>query len=593
MHRQCLSTSRPGATVNLATPTSSPPTGRAASPVPAPAKFPPLLPVILPLIVAAIVINVVFTWVFPGIDPQRAGPDVRFTDATAEVGIDFTHRHGSEPAPTTLGGGVSVLDFNRDESPDLFFVNGAPWPWSDSPWQSPATSKLYRNDGTGHFTDVTSRAGLDFVMNAMAAVAGDYDNDGFDDLFVTCIGGNRLFHNRGNGTFVEVTAEAGVGGEPNDWSTGATWLDFNHDGRLDLIVTHYLRWPAEFGLAAAINFARVGRSYGTPVGYLGLFPTVYQNLGDGRFTPLRDHAGLRPTDPLTGFPREKTLAVTPVDANQDGRLDLLFSFHTGENDLFLNTPDGRFAPWVSPDRVRREGIAAGIAAAGSLPLAPVNDTDDTFPLLRAFGSQAPISTPPNVVNLAEKLGWIPLDYDLDGHRELLVTGGTIEPDFARIESDAPQLTAPELRWNDGTTWHRSAPSAETPAIPALAGRGTATADFDGDGDLDVVIAQNQAPAIFLRNDQRAHQPWLRLSLSATRSHHSAGGARVEVHTPRHVIVRTLAPALSYLGQSEAVLTFGLGEDTRIRRIVIRWPSGQRQEIRGITINQSLHITEPD
>src|SRR5688572_4051638 len=263
---------------------------------PAPSFIVSLLPLVLPLVLAAIVLSVLFARFFPPADRQAA-PATRFTDITAASGLRFIHQQGGAEAPTTLGGAVVVLDFNQDGRPDLFFVNGAPWPWEESlEKRLGRSSALYRNQGDGRFTDVTAAAGLNTEMQGMAAVAGDFDADGLTDLFITCVGSNRLFRNLGGGRFEDVTEIAGVGGEENTWSNGAAWLDVDADGRLDLVVLHYARWAQEVGLGQAFAVAEMGRSYGSPTGFFSAHPTVWRNLGNGRFAPVRDSAGLRDID---------------------------------------------------------------------------------------------------------------------------------------------------------------------------------------------------------------------------------------------------------------------------------------------------------
>ncbi len=282
----------------------------------------PLLPVVLPLFVAAIGLSLVFAWLFPA-RPALDAPVLRFTDVTTEAGVQFSHQQGGAETPTTLAGAIVVLDYNNDGAPDLFFVNGAPWPWEETlEKRLGRSSALFRNDGHGHFTDVTAAAGLNGEMQGMTAVAGDFDGDGLTDLFVTCVGQNHLFHNLGRGRFEDVTEQAGVGGEENTWSTGAAWIDVDGDGKLDLVVLHYARWPREVGLAQAFTIADVGHSYGAPTGFVSAFPSVYRNLGDGKFALLPDSAGLRDIDPETGRPVAEPLALTLLDVNNDGRLDV-------------------------------------------------------------------------------------------------------------------------------------------------------------------------------------------------------------------------------------------------------------------------------
>jgi hypothetical protein len=453
---------------------------------------------------------------------------------------------------------------------------------------------LFRNDGKGHFTEVSHEAGLDVELQGMGAAAGDYDNDGHTDLFVTCVGRNRLFHNRGDGTFEDSTLAAGIGGDENLWSTGATWIDFDGDGKLDLVVAHYARWPMEVGLELALRVAELGPSYGTPTGFVGAFPSVYRNLGHGRFALVPGSAGLRNLDPQTRLPVAKALAVVPLDANGDGRLDLLFSYHAADSALFLNQGDGSFRQWSPGLDDRNEGAAASLAAPSLLPLAQASGADERLAALLSAGSLDANNRDETRLSLRTKLEVALLNYDHSGHLELFSGNGRAEPDLSRFESGREFRAGPQLLWKRGHDWVPApvaGPESGAWTNPLVA-RGVAVADLDGDGDGDVIIAQNSGPAVILRNDQRSGRPWLRIALVATRTQREAGGARVEVRTPRRVQVRTMAPAMGFMAQSESVLDFGLDEDARVRRIVIRWPSGQRQELRPDAINKTLVIREP-
>jgi len=563
----------------------------AAGPAHALPAVPPLLPVVLTLVVAAIGLSVLFAWAFPAAGPVQAVPAARFTDVTAESGVQFVQSHGPAESPTTLGGAVVVLDYDGDGHPDLLLVNGAPWPWEEEMAKraSRGSLVLLHNDGHGHFTDVTAAAGLNVELQGMTAAAGDFDNDGLTDLFVTCVGPNHLFRNRGRGQFEDVTEQAGVGGDENTWSTGAAWIDMDGDGRLDLVVAHYARWPQGVSLALAFTIADIGRSYGAPAGFMGVFPSVYHNEGGGRFARVPGAAGLHPIDPTSGLPTAKALAVTPVDANGDGKLDLLFTFHTADNALFLNQGDGTFRQWTAGRDNRHEGASAGLASASLLPYAQAPDADERFAALQTAVAPDAINRDEPQLRLRGKLGGALLDYEFDGHFALFTGNGRAEPEVNKFEGGRDFSAAPQLLLQRGGAWV-PAPAAGAWAKPLVA-RGVAVADLDGDGDDDVIIAQNNGPVLVLRNDQRSGLPWLRLRLVATRSQPEAGGARVEVHTPRRILVQTVAPAMGFMAQSEPVLTFGLGEDTRVRKIVIRWPSGTRQELRPDAINQTLVIRE--
>lgn len=555
--------------------------------------MPPLVPVVLSLVITAIGLSVAFARFFPITGPAQPLPAVRFTNITEQSGIRFVHHAGAQESPTTLGGAVVVLDYDNDGHPDLFFVNGTAWPWEDlGAWTHTAACTLYHNDGTGHFTDVSQAAGVDFVMQGMGATAGDYDNDGFPDLFITCLGANHLLHNKGDGTFEDVSLAAGVAGDDHTWSTGATWIDYDGDGLLDLVVVHYARWPEEVPVAMAFSIADIGRSYGAPTGFIGALPSVYHNQGHGKFALVPGAAGLRNIDAQTGMPVAKGLAVVPVDANGDGKLDLLFSYHTSENALFLNQGDGTFRKLAFGTNVRREGAAAGVASASMLPLGNTADTDERLAAFQSVSALDANKSTDQQLLLRGKFGAALLDYEFNGHPAVFSGNARAEPDVNKFELGRDFSAPLELLLTRNNHW-LPAPAAEGGNwANAIVARGIAVADIDGDGDSDIIIAQNNGPAIILRNDQRSGLPWLRLKLIATRSQPDAGGARVEVRTPRRILTRTVAPAMGFMAQSESTLTFGLGEDTRVQKIVIQWPSGQRQELRPTAINQTVTIREP-
>jgi hypothetical protein len=552
-----------------------------------------LLPVLLPLVVAAIVTGVLFSWMFPPVAPGKEPPAMRFTDVTAEAGIKEGAEAAETPALTTLGGGVVCFDYDGDGDVDLLFVKGTKWPWETSMAKrlTGTSLELYRNDGTGHFSDVTAVAGLNVELQGMSATAGDFDNDGLPDIFVTCVGSNHLYHNRGRGHFEDVTDAAGVAGEENTWSTGAAWIDYDNDGLLDLVVGHYAGWAQEMPLEMAFTVANVGHSYGTPTGFIGVFPSLYRNVGDGRFTLVKDGAGLRATDAQTGFPLAKTLAVVPVDVNEDGQLELLFTYHTGEATVFLNQANGSFRRWAGGADQRREGISTGLGAASSLPFAQLSGTNERFAALQTIMTREERPTERGVSLLA-KLGLALMDYDLDGRVDVFTGNARAEADVNRFEQGRDFSAKPGVLWNGGNEWVGALfpTGAAMGDIPFA--RGIATGDFDGDGDSDIAIARHNGAPRILRNDQREGLPWLQIDLVAKQGVRGADGARVEVHTPSRVLAQTAAPAVSYMAQSTSTLTFGLGDDARVRKIVVRWPSGVRSAMRPDGVNRKLVLLEP-
>ncbi len=547
---------------------------------------------LVPLVVATIVLAVAFAYLFPATS-QRPAPTARFADVTAESNLLLRGLPSDLSSPSTLTGAVLVLDYNGDGRPDLCFISGGAWPWQEQLAKEPGHSRiaLFRNEGGMRFSDQTARAGLNVDLHGVAGAAGDFDADGHVDLLVTCVGGNHLFRNRGDGRFEDVTDGSGLEVESGTWSTGAAWLDIDDDGRLDLIVANYARWSPEVPLELAFTVARVGRSYGTPTGFVSAFPSVYRNLGDGRFAPWANAAGLRDVDAETGLPVAHPLAIVPLDHNGDGKLDLIFSYHTAPSALFLNRGDGSFRKRETGRQDRHEG-AATVVSTGFIPLG-IGAADPRAQVFLAAAENAAAEPPvEGALRLAAKYAVLPFDYDLDGRMEYLSAESLFEPDVNRFEAGADFSAQPRVLWFDGAAWRQTAEASLPVPTGGLVARGAAVADFDGDGDLDVALAQHDRQPVLWRNDQRAGFPWLRIRLAATRSAPDAPGAQVELHTPRAVLRQTAMPTHSFMAQSETTLTFGLGEDARIRKIVVRWPSGETQEVRPTEVNQTLVIREP-
>jgi hypothetical protein len=541
-------------------------------------------------------------------------PTVKFTDITAESGIQFTHLNGAyveKLLPETMGGGVAFFDFNQDGAADLLFVNGCEWPWRDGAKPGRAAA-LYRNDGRGHFTDVTAGSGLDANFYGMGAAVGDYDNDGLVDVLITGVGENHLFRNLGGGKFEDVSARAGLANEPTRWSTSAAFVDYDNDGRLDLFICNYVKWSRAIDHGVNYTLAGIGRAYGPPLNFEGSFPLLYHNEGNGSFRDVSRAAGLQITNAATGAPIAKSLGIAPVDLNNDGWIDFVVANDQVQNFVFSNRHNGTFAEVGAQSGVAFDpyGLARGAMGIDSarfrndnaLGIAIGNFANEPNALYVAqndsllFADEAITEGLGPASRQLLKFGLFFFDYDLDGRLDVLTANGHIEEEISKIQKSQSYRQPAQLFWNvssrKGAAFVPVPPEkAGADLFKPIVGRGSAYADIDGDGDLDVVLTQIAGAPLLLRNDQKLGHHWLRLKLTGTKSNRDTIGAWVKVRVEGRTLAQQVMPAKGYLSQSEPVLTFGLGKATRVDAVEITWPGGTVQKISSVKIDALNVISE--
>jgi enediyne biosynthesis protein E4 len=529
---------------------------------------------------------------------RPSGP-ITFTDVTAQAGIRFKHDSGAfgkKYLPETMGSGVCVIDYDNDGWQDILFVNSMDWPGHNSGKSYPA---LYHNNHDGTFTDITRQAGLAVEMYGLGCTVGDYDNDGFDDIYITAIGGSHLFHNLGNGRFADVTAKAGVA--DSGFPTGAVWFDYDHDGRLDLFVAHYVEWSPATDQFCSLDGTH--KSYCTPEAYKGQSARLYHNMGNGRFEDATKRAGLYD-------PTEKSLGIALIDYDNDGWLDLFVTNDTQPNKLYRNNHDGTFS---------ESGITAGVAFSdagraragmgtdagdydnsGRQSVVIGNFTTESMTLYHNDGSglftdatMASSIGPPSARSLT--FGCFFFDYDLDGLPDIFAANGHVSDDIGVVQPTLHYAETPLLFHNLGGGKFEDVSAKVGAALrQPMVARGAAYVDFDNDGDLDLVVTTNNGPARLLRNDNGNRNDVLRMKLIGTRSNRDAIGTKVTVTTADGArLFGMVKTGSSYLSQSELPLTFGLGKPAngKVVNLAIEWPNGKKESINHIAANQFLTIRE--
>ncbi len=510
-------------------------------------------------------------------------PGFRLEDVTARAGIRFAHNSGAfgrKYLPETLGPGCAFIDYDNDGWQDILIVNGTDWPGRP---RTGSTLALYRNNRDGTFRDVTRQAGLDVPMYGMGIAVGDYNNDGFPDLFISCLGQSRLFQNTGKGTFVDVTPRSGLLGREG-FSTSALWLDYDRDGLLDLFVCNYVRWSPDQDVFCSLDGRQ--KAYCTPEAYRGATCWLFRNRGGGRFEDVTAKAGVFDTS-------SKSLGVTTLDWDRDGWPDLFVANDTQPNKLYRNQRDGTFQEIgmragvaFSEDGKARAGMgvdAADFDNSGITGLAVTNFHNEMLGLYRGsgggiFSDLAPGSEIGRATRRSLGFGCFFFDADLDGLLDLLVVNGHID----NTARNAGHAQAPHLFLNLGSDKFRdvAAEAGREFASPKV-GRGAAFGDFDNDGDLDVLITTNNGSAYLYRNDQLAGRRSVRFRLLGTKSNRDAIGATVRIFNGPESGSRTVKSGGSYLSQSELPVTFGLGRRDSVERVVIHWPSGRTEEHKNV------------
>jgi len=525
---------------------------------------------------------------------------VRFVDVTSSAGIGFRHDNAASSEKLlieTMGGGCGWIDYNQDGLLDLYLVNSAPTRVYTPP--HPLRSALYRNNGDGTFTEVTSQAGVGSEgLFGMGVAVGDYDNDGFPDLLVLGYGRCILYHNNGDGTFTDVTAHAGVE-NPGRWASSAAWFDYDNDGRLDLVIANYVDWSPEHNFYCGDRGPGM-RSYCHPDDFHGQPPTLFHNNGDGTFTDVSKSSSV-------GAKGGNGLGVVTFDYDNDGWQDIFIANDHMPNYLFHNNRDGTF---------REVGYAAGVAVSGEGQFEAGMGTDaaDTtgngqFDLIVTHLDMQLARFYQNMgdgtfddATFRSKLSYSTfhrsgfgtrfMDYDNDGRRDLFMANGHVLDNIQRYHADTA-YAEPKLMFRNlghGIFKNVSDRLGSDFQLPRVS-RGAAVADFDNDGDLDILVGNNgQAPQL-LRNDGGSANHWLQILLIGTKSNRDGVGARVKITAGDLVLYDQRKGGMSYQSAQDPRLHFGLGARSRIDGVEIIWPSGAVTKLSDLKSDQIIAVKE--
>ena len=521
---------------------------------------------------------------------------LHFTDITEKAGVTFKHVSSPEKKyiVESMSGGLALIDYDYDGYPDIYFVNSLTVDLVKSKGKTKST--LYHNNGDGTFTDVTDKAGVGDIGWGMGAAVGDYNNDGFDDLYVTCLGPDHLLKNNGNGTFTDVTQKAGVG-DPR-WSAGAAFVDIDNDGDLDLFVSNYVAFDfnnlPDFGKGKLCQYKGVPVQCG-PRGLPGDGDSLYRNNGDGTFTDITKKAGVADPDGYYG------MGVIASDFDGDGLTDIYVANDSTPNFLYHNNGNGTFKEigFPSGTAVNENGSeqgSMGVTVAdydhdGRFDLFVTNFDDDYNTLYHNDGSDSfrDVSYAAKVAAVSlPYVGWGTkfFDYDNDGWVDLFVVNGHVYPQLPTYR----QRNLVHHNNRDGT-FTEVAAQLGAPFMEKGVGRGAVFGDLDNDGDVDIVINNLDGGPQLLRNDGGNSQNSVLIKTIGVKSNRDGVGARVKVVAGDLTQIDEVRSGDSYLSQSDLRLHFGLAKRTKIDLIEVRWPSGVIDKITGVAANKILTVKE--
>ncbi|HUB80751.1 MAG TPA: CRTAC1 family protein [Bryobacteraceae bacterium] len=528
---------------------------------------------------------------------------IRFEDTAPKSGPKFTLRNGAIGEfhqPELMVGGVAAIDYNNDGCMDIFFTNGAEMP-SLKKTGPQYSNRLFRNDCHGGFVDVTDTAGVAGEGYSMAAAIGDYDNDGYPDIFVAGVNRNFLYHNRGNGTFEDVTEKAHLSGVDAHygklWSVAAAWVDVDNDGWLDLVVSNYVRWDPKL---EPLCGTKQNPGYCNPGAYHDSPNQLFRNRHDGTFQDITESSGL-------GAQNGKGMGIAVADYDGDGLMDLFIANDSVPNFLFHNLGQGKFEEVSMLAGVALNDDGRPVAGMG----ADFRDVDndgrpdlfltamynDTFQLFHNTGAQPAFDNVTARTGLATATrsltGWGAglFDFDNDGFKDIFTSCAHF-PGLDAVLAGNTSLPVMVFR-NEGGRFRDVSKDAGADFQTPGQYRGAAFADFDNDGRVDVVVSSVDGPARLYRNVTPDAGHWLALHLTGTKSNRDGIGAKVAVTLPDGTrLYNHCTTSVGYASSSEPLVRFGLGRQSSAKQIEIRWPSGQVQELHEVAADRVVHVREP-